>query len=225
MDMASINFNLVDDEGRSLPMIGQIDNIEVSNNPIEIGRIGDPFPRYMKSENEVTITVKARPALHKEKNQCPPRVSDPNAASENQTIQRLKQGESLIDAWQEVLDLVEKNAYHRKKGWQLQDVHPLEMLEGLQEELTELCDAPDDINEAADMMGIMFNYFQAKGWSLNEVGHALCKKLDARFTTIPELVGTDDEEQESETAEDVPAPVKAQDASEDVADEKLEYKP
>lgn len=98
-------------------------------------------------------------------------VASAAQASQTHNIPRL---------WREVSALCAANAVHRK-GFRLNDVTRGGMLKHLAEEVIELT-LVNDIEEAGDILAILFHLMQRSGWSLDTVGEVARRKLRARFT-------------------------------------------
>lgn len=80
-----------------------------------------------------------------------------------------------------VKSLVKANALHKKRGTRLQDASAISILVHAAEELDELRFAPDDIEELADLVAILFHYMVYKGWTPARLDDAIIKKLNERF--------------------------------------------
>ena len=86
----------------------------------------------------------------------------------------------MIKAWLEVERLIEVNAKHRR-GFYLQEVRPPFILKQATGELQELCVSPNDINELADLLGVLFHYAIKQGWTNDAIESAMLKKFKERF--------------------------------------------
>jgi hypothetical protein len=82
--------------------------------------------------------------------------------------------------WKEIERLRATNAEHRS-GFRLGEVTQEFILTQLEKEIQELMDAPDDIREFADVLGILWHYAQFKGWTMHEIEMQALMKLALRF--------------------------------------------
>lgn len=90
--------------------------------------------------------------------------------------------------WQIVADLIRYKVRHRS-GFRLgTDAAPGPILEQAQKELDELKAAPGDFYELGDLLAILIDYAQMRGWSLQLVQHAIMDKFLVRFDLPDELV-------------------------------------
>ena len=83
-------------------------------------------------------------------------------------------------AWKEVERLIVINAEHRK-GFRLGQVSSSFVLQKALNEFNELCQAPDDIDELADLFGVLIHYAIKKGWSQEQLETAILEKFKKRF--------------------------------------------
>lgn len=90
--------------------------------------------------------------------------------------------------WLEVRDLELARATHIK-GFRLGSYPADNILTYAKGEIDELRRAPDDIDEMADAMCLLSAYCHHKGWSMEEVGLAMRKKLRVRFVEAEKLLG------------------------------------
>ena len=88
---------------------------------------------------------------------------------------------ALWHSYKVVESLVKVNALHRKRNTRLQDATAESILLHAQEELQELLDAPDDIDELADLVAILMHYMIKKDWTPAQLDDAIVKKLKERF--------------------------------------------
>src|SRR5687767_1887507 len=72
-----------------------------------------------------------------------------------------------------VKSLVKANALHTKRLIRLQEATPQTILDHAREELGELEFAPDDIEELADLVAILFHYMVLKGWTPAQLDDAI----------------------------------------------------
>jgi len=94
--------------------------------------------------------------------------------------QKRELAEAYIDPWQDIKDLIKRNAKHRK-GFYLAEVEESFILDQAQAELTELKDDPNDAKELADILGCLMHYAQKKNWSWVWIESLLVEKLKERF--------------------------------------------
>lgn len=87
----------------------------------------------------------------------------------------------MKQAWDEIRWMVSKNALHKKGGFRLAEVQASFVLEQALKEFQELQAAPDDLDELADLFGVLIHYAIKKGWSMAQVQEALFRKLELRF--------------------------------------------
>lgn len=78
------------------------------------------------------------------------------------------------------------NSMNVKRGFRLAEVSESEALSHAQDELTELRQAPDDIDEMADVVAILIHYCIIKKWDEKALSEAIHRKLDLRFETPPD---------------------------------------
>lgn len=87
----------------------------------------------------------------------------------------------MIKAWRTIEHLIEKKAVHRS-GFEIAEVRPLFIIGRMQGEMKELMNAPDDMSELADLLGVIFHYAIKIGWKYEDIERQLLDKLDLRFT-------------------------------------------
>lgn len=90
--------------------------------------------------------------------------------------------------WNEAKRLLESNARHRK-GFRLQELSEETVLSQAQSELNELKLSPDDPDEMADVLGVLFHYANKKGWTMEEIEQRMLDKFSIRFDR-PRIVET-----------------------------------
>lgn len=88
---------------------------------------------------------------------------------------------SVQDAFAVVRDLHNANALHRK-GFRLGEVAGQAILNYAMREIDELSDAPDDIEELADIMNCLAHYAALKGWTRELIEAAMIRKMRARVS-------------------------------------------
>lgn len=87
--------------------------------------------------------------------------------------------------WKKIEDIISNNDIHKRKGIVISQQKPKEILQHALEELIELNEAPDDIEEMADILNCLVHYCQKKEWSQEDIEKAMIKKLDERVGPAP----------------------------------------
>jgi hypothetical protein len=87
----------------------------------------------------------------------------------------------MLRAWVEIERLIRVNARHRR-GFRIAEVEPSFILDEALAELQELRDAPCDLTELSDLLGILFHYAIKQGWSIADIEAAMLEKFAIRFT-------------------------------------------
>jgi predicted house-cleaning noncanonical NTP pyrophosphatase (MazG superfamily) len=100
----------------------------------------------------------------------------------NQLAEFINARDQIFLPWQMINVLILQNAWHIKKNKQIRDFTDEEMLEHLQDEVAELAKAPKDINEAADILVILYHLAIRNGWTLKDLSDAAQKKIVQRFS-------------------------------------------
>lgn len=86
----------------------------------------------------------------------------------------------LDEVWTQIEVLRARNARHRR-GWRMQDATVEMAVTDLHREMVELADAPDDMDELADVIVVAFHYAQIQGWTRADLVRAAMDKLAERF--------------------------------------------
>lgn len=90
-------------------------------------------------------------------------------------------GEDMIIAWTEIERLIRVQAVHRK-GFNLAEVRPPFIIGQALEEMKELMASPDDPEELADLLGVLFHLAIKQGWSMSKIELLMLDKFARRFT-------------------------------------------
>lgn len=88
-----------------------------------------------------------------------------------------------LACWSLVKQLIDANTLHRS-GVRLQEASDELILERLGGEYHELCDAVNpeqELEELADMFGIMLHLVHKRGYTLDDLDRAVVDKLSRRF--------------------------------------------
>lgn len=96
------------------------------------------------------------------------------------TIDFDSHGAPPVDVWQEVSLYDGANVRHRK-GHRLGDATAAFILSRAKEELEELEQAPDDVEEMADLMATLIHYCVRKGWTRDQLDRAMLTKMKLRL--------------------------------------------
>lgn len=94
----------------------------------------------------------------------------------------------LLQAWEEALKLEEVHAEHIK-GFKLGFYPKEDILRYARLEIEELMEAPEEIHEMADLLACAIAYCARQGWTPDQVGQAIRKKLRSRFKNTEPVIG------------------------------------